>query len=167
MPQANLNSITRMNGLSRMLPLFRRQSHVYRMGEASPSGLEGYFPRWEVVNAIIAAKQTYQTTIDLMPGFHLLALLGSASVNNVGVGGFRVHLYDKSRNIRLQARGVQINNWGGAAKYGFFLREPYPFDLPKSQAMVDITNLEAASNTIQIVLYGVAAPFTGQDNAAL
>jgi hypothetical protein len=164
MPQANLNSMARLNGLARMLPLFQRQEQVYRMGDATPEGLRGYQPRWEVVNAVIAAQQTYQTKVDLMPDFHLLALLGSASVNLNG--GFRVQLYDQTRRIRLQGRGIQFPNWGGNAFGDFFLREPYPFDMPRSQVMVVLQNMEAAANTVQIVLYGVAAPFSGRDNAA-
>lgn len=169
MPQANLNTIQRMNGLARMLPIFDRQKAMYRMGEPAPAGLEGYQPRWEVVNAIIAAQQTYQTKVDLMPDFHLLALIGSATTNTKG--GFRVQLYDVARQIRLQGRGFQYPNFGGGGSnpgaFGpFFLREPYPFDMPRSQVLVILQNMETSSNTIQIVLYGVAAPFTGRDNAA-
>jgi hypothetical protein len=168
MPQANINTMHAMNGIARLLPIFDRQKAVYRMGERTPAGLRGYQPRWEVVNAIIAAQQTYQTRVDLMPDFHLLAVLGSATVNNLG--GFRVQLYDDSRKIRLQSRGLQYPNFGGASgkpgSFGpYFLREPYPFDLERSQLLVILQNMEVSANTIQIVLYGVAAPFTGRDNA--
>jgi len=164
MPQANIKSIRAdfVNPLARMLPLYRWQSQVYRMAESTPPGLAGFQPRWEVVNAVLGAQQTIQLIIDLMTDFHLLAVLGSASVNTA-LRGFRVHLYDKARNLRVMAnRGLQFPNLGGNSAAPYFLREPYPFDLPKSQALVILQNLETASNTVQLVLYGVAKPFTGQ-----
>ncbi len=162
MPQSNLKSLRRdfVNPYAVMLPYFGRyQEMVYRQGEVLP-GLEGYQPRWQIVSAVLGAQQSLQQTIDLMTGFHLLAILGSASVNTVG--GFRAFLFDVLRQLRLQDRGIQFPQLGGAAKSPFFLREPYPFDLPASQVKVLLTNMEAQSNTVQLVLYGVVAPFTGR-----
>lgn len=161
--QANLAELrqTILNPLARMLPLFRYQEQVYHMADRNPAGLEGYQPRWEVVPAVLGAKQTINMRIDLMGDFHLLAVLGSSSVNTGGILGFRVQLYDQLKKLRLQDRGIQFPNFGGASGSGFWLREPYHFDLPRSQALVIIQNLESAANTVQVVLYGVAAPFMG------
>jgi|SRR5579864_1095693 len=162
MQQANAKSLRRefVNPLARMLPLFRYQEQVYRMAEISPPGLEGFQPRWEVINAVLGPQQTSQAKVDLMTDFHLLAVLCGATANTVG--GFRVHLYDKTRNQRIGSdRGIQFPNLAGGAGAPFFLREPYPFDLPQPQLLVTLQNMEPTNNTIQLVLYGLAAPFEG------
>src|SRR4029077_526387 len=160
MPQANLRSIARAycNPLARMLPLFSYQKQVYRMAEVPP-GLRGYQPRWEVVNAVLGAQQTIQVKVEIVEDFHLLAILASATQNTVG--GFRAQLYDNTKKLRMQERGVQFPNLGGSESGPFFLREPYRFDIPRSQMLVILQNMEAANNTVQLVLYGMAAPFTG------
>jgi hypothetical protein len=160
MGQANLRQLRRefVNPLAIMLPSAREQMMVYRQGELPP-GLEGYQPRWEVANAVLGARQTVQVKLDLMTDFHLLALLGGATTNTVG--GFRAQLYDQLKRYRLADRGVQFPNIGGSAAGAFFLREPYRFDLPRSQALVLLQNMEAVTNTVQLVLYGAAAPFAG------
>jgi len=161
MQQADLRSLRRefVNPLSVMLPTQREQMMVYRHGEGLPAGLEGYQPRWEIVNGVLGARQTVQVRVDLMTDWHLLAALGSATTNTLG--GFRVQIYDQLKRVRLQDRGIQFPNLGGGAGGAFFLREPYRFDLPKSQLLVLVTNMEAVANTVQLALYGVAAPFTG------
>lgn len=161
MQQANLKSLRTdfLNPLTRMLPLFRPQAQVYHLAEKLPPGLEGYQPRWEVVNAVLGAQQTIQVKVDIMSDFHLLAVLASASANTVG--GFRAQFYDALKQRRLQDRGLQFPNLGGNSAAPFFLREPYRFDLPKSQMLMILQNLEPAPNTVQLVLYGQAAPFTG------
>jgi len=161
--QANLAELrqTILNPLARLLPLYRYQEQVYQLADRNPPGLEGYQPRWEVVPAVLGAKQTINMRIDLMRDFHLLAVLASASVNTGGILGFRVQLYDQLKKLRLQDRGIQMPNFGGGSGSGFYLREPYRFDLPRSQALVIIQNLESQSNTVQVVLYGAAAPFMG------
>jgi hypothetical protein len=149
-----------VNPRARMLPLFRYQEQVYKLADRYPPGLEGFQPRWEVVNAVLGSKQTLQQKIDLQPAFHLLAVGGSSTVNTVG--GFRVHIYDKSRNLRIGGdRGLQFPNLGGASGSFAYLTDPYPFDIPRSQVQVELQNLESSSNTISIVLYGACAAFTG------
>lgn len=161
MRQANLKTLRAdfVNYYARMFPLQREQMQVYRYGEKIPPGLEGYQPRWEVVNAVLGAQQTLQVRVDIMTDFHILALLGTASTNTVG--GFRAQFYDQLKRLRMADRGVQFSNIGGKSNSPFFLREPYRFDLPQSQMLVLFQNLEAVANTVQIALYGVAAPFTG------
>src|SRR5579864_4264725 len=94
MQQANVKSLRRefVNPFTRMLPLKGLQADVYRMAEKLPPGLEGYQPRWEIVNAVIAAQQQVQVKVDLMTDFHLLAVLASSSVNNLG--GYRAQFFD-------------------------------------------------------------------------
>jgi len=162
MHQASLRSLRQefTHPLARMLPLFRYQEQVYRMAEKSPPGLEGYQPRWEVVNAVLGAQQQLQVKVDLMTDFQFLAILCGATVNTVG--GFRVFLYDKTRNQQIGGdRGIQFPNLAGSAGAPFFLREPYAFDLPQPQALVILQNMEPNPNTVQLVLYGLAAPFQG------
>lgn len=167
MQQANLKSLRKefFNPYARMLPLQRKQAHVYQLADKNPPGLEGYQPRWEVVNAVLGAQQQIQVRVDLMTDYHLLALLCSASANTVGA--FRVQIYDQLKQRTLTDRGLQFALFGGALSGNavngpVFLREPYAFDLPRSQALVILTNLEPTANTVQIALYGLAAPFTGR-----
>jgi hypothetical protein len=166
MQQASARSLRRefLNPLARMLPLSREQAQVYRLAEKLPPGLEGYQPRWEVVNAVLGAQKTLLAKIDLMTDFYLLAVLASSTLNTVG--GFRVQLYDTMKKRALQDRGLQFSVWGGALGPAgpvgpFFLREPYHFDIPRSQVQLILQNLEPNPNTVQIVLYGQAAPFEG------
>lgn len=145
---------------ARMLPLFRYQSQVYRIGESGPPlGLEGYTPRWEVVNAVLGARQTVQVRVDLNNDYCLLATLGSASLNTVG--GFRVQIRDQRRKLRLADRGLEFPCMGGNSASPYFTREPYPFGGPRPQALVILQNLEANQNTVQFVMYGVITPFEG------
>ncbi len=161
MRQANLKTLRAefINPYTRMLPLRGWQADVYRMAEKMPPGLEGYQPRWEVVNGVILAQQSLNVKIDIMTGFHLMAALASATTNTVG--GFRTQFYDAIKKRRIHDRPIQFPNLGGASAAPFFLREPYPFDLPRSQMLMILQNLETVTNTVQIVLYGVAAPFQG------
>lgn len=161
MPAANVKTLRAafLNPLADMLPLKQNQRQVYQFAEIPP-GLEGYQPRWEVANAVVAAQGTIQLKVDLMTDFHLLALYASASVAT-GLGGFRTQFYDVLKQRRLMDRGLQFPLVGGGARGGAFLREPYRFDVPKSQLLIILQNMEVAPNTVQLALYGVAAPFPG------
>ena len=163
MQEANIKNLRKefINPFVRMLPVAgSAQRGVYRMGDAQPPGLEGYQPRWQVLNAVLGAQQTIQTTIDLPTDFYLLALLATGSAERLP-GLFRAQLYDTLKKVRLQDRGIRNLNLGGAGFSPFFLREPYHFDLPRSQVKVIMQNMETAANTVQLVLYGMCAPFAG------
>lgn len=163
MRQADIRTLRReiVNPFARLLPLGRFQSAVYRYAERNPPGLAGYQPRWEAVNAVLGAQQTLQVRVDLPTDFHLLAILASATVNTVG--GFRVHFYDQLKKQRIGSdRGIQFPNLGGASGSAFFLPEPYEFNLPDSQMLVMLQNLESASNTVSVVFYGPCLPFVGK-----
>jgi hypothetical protein len=164
MQQANTKNLRTefVNPFVRLLPLRGLQNNVYRMGDAVQPGLEGYQPRWQVLNAVLGAQQTIQLTIDVPHDFYLLAILTSSS-SEVS-GGFRAQFYDVYKKYRLQDRGVQHANLGGANASGFFLRDAYHFDQPRSQVKVILQNMELVTNTIQVALYGVAAPFSGSDS---
>lgn len=162
MQQANIKSLRRdfINPYTRFLPLRGTQLDVYRMAEATPPGLVGYQPRWEVMNAALGAQQSIELKVDLMSDFHLLAILCSATASTVG--GFRAQFYDAIKQLRLQDRGIQFANLGGNSAAAFFLREPYRFNLPKSQLLAILQNLEPTANTVQLVFFGFSAPFTGE-----
>lgn len=166
MSQANLQELRQnlLNPLARMVPLFQRQKAVYHMADRNPAGMEGFQPRWEVVPAVLGALKTIQLRIAIAEQFYLLAIGGSATVNTLG--GFRAQIYDTLKQRRFADRGVQFPNLGagGLSPSGwFFLRHPYCFDQPQSQILVMLQNMENSSNTIQLVLYGACAPFTGSD----
>ncbi len=138
--------------LARMLPLFHLQSQVYRLGERLPPGLEGYTPIWEVAPFLLAGRATQQARISFKRDFHLLALMGSSSA----AGGFRLQLYDMAKKRKLTDRGVAFANLLGTGGDPMFLREPHRFDAKDSQALLIVQNQDAAANTIEVVLYGVA-----------
>lgn len=144
-----------INPLARMLPLREANSQVYRLGEATPPGLRGYGPTWEVISLVLAGRGTLQVRVNVQRDFHLMALTASSSA----AGGFRAQLYDANKKRRFADRGVNFNNLFGPTGRALFLREPYRFDQPDSSILCVVQNLDAAANTVQIVLYGVALRF--------
>jgi hypothetical protein len=158
MPGINPYSLkgTITNPLARMLPLYKYQRQVYRLGEANPpSGhLLDYGPQWVVFDLVLGPLATLQVRATLQQNFTLLGLTVSNS-SNVS-GGFRAQIYDVPKQRRLQDRGIQQALIGGLASGGFFLREPYPFDLPNHQVLVLAQNLEAVQNAVQLVMFGMA-----------
>jgi hypothetical protein len=155
---------TIQNPLSRMLPLSREQSQVYRLGERLPpsAGMSQHGPDWEVVNLVLTAQSTLQARIPLQRDYYLLAL--NASTTSNANGGFLAQLYDVKKQVRLALQGIQFPNFGGtqgpAGPVGpFYLRDPYHFDEPDSQILVMVQSLELVTTTVQLVLYGVALPF--------
>jgi hypothetical protein len=155
---------TLQNPLARMLPLQREQAQVYRLGERlPPSGhLANHSPTWEAVTLVLPAQGTLQARVALQRDFTLLAItVSSSSLVN---GGFRAQLYDTKKRVRLADRGIQAALLGGglgppSPTAAFFLRDPYRFDQPDSQILVQMQNLEAVQNTVQIAFYGVALRF--------
>jgi hypothetical protein len=153
---------TLRNPLARMLPLSREQFMVYRLGEKRPpvGTMAGHCPMWEAVSIQLDARKTVQVRVNLQRNFTWLAI--STSSSSVANGGFRAQLYDTKKKLRFADRGVQQALMGGAQTSfsgPFFLREPYIFDLPDSQVLVIVQNLEIVANTIQIALYGQVLRF--------
>jgi hypothetical protein len=148
----------RLHPLARMLPLLRPQLQVYRLAEKLPPGLgPGFGPTWEVINAVLAARGTSQLRVHVQRAFTLLAVLSSSS-SNVN-GGYRAQFFDLLKQRRFADRGVNFATLAGGPSGGFRLREPYSFDLPDSQILVTLQNLETVQNTVQVVLFGMALRF--------
>lgn len=149
--------------LARMLPLFRYQAQVYRLGEKTPpSGhMQDYGPVWEACSFVLDPLGTLQARVNLQRAFTLLAITTSATV--IDHGGFRAQFLDTKRELRLADRGVQraniAGNQGTANGGVFFLREPYEFDEPDSQILVMVQNLESVANTVQVAFYGQVLRF--------
>jgi len=159
------------NPIARMLPLSREQAMVYRHGEPSPPAghLDGYAPSWEVVTFVIAPQGTAQARVSVQRDFTLLAV-NTASSSNVS-GGFLGQMFDVMRSVRLADRGLQQALMGGnqgppGPSAAFFLREPYPFHEHDSQILINVQNLEAVQNAVQIALYGVCLPFNRRHSPA-
>ena len=158
---------TLRNPLARMLPLQREQMQVYRLGEKHPpaGSMVEHSPQWETVPFVLGALKTSQARVNLQRDFTLLAITAIAS--SVAAGGFRAQFFDVKKNLRLADRGVQKANIAGAMGGGgfggaFFLREPYVFDLPDSQILVIVQNLESVTNTIEVAFYGQVLRFNQQ-----
>lgn len=147
--------------LARMLPKLGLQQQVYRLGESRPpaDGLEDFAPNWQAVDLVIPAQSAMQARISVQRMFTVLGYAASSSVN--ALGGFRLQMRDTKKGIRFAARSVQYANVAGSVQShgAFFLREPYQFDIPESQILVDCRNLEVSPNNIEIVIYGVALRF--------
>jgi hypothetical protein len=141
------------NPLAKMLPNGSIQAMVYRHGEASPPGFEGYTPLWETVTFVFTSRQSQQFKLAFHKAFTLFAINASSSVDTVG--GFRFQLYDVLRKIKLTDRGVNYANLTGEGENAMFLREPYEFQGPEAQCLILASNLEPAANTVQLVLYGM------------
>jgi len=163
---------TLRNPLARMLPLQREQMQVYRLGEKHPpvGSMIDHSPQWETVPFVLGPLKTSQARVNLQRDFTLLAILSTAS--QIAAGGFRAQFFDVKKNLRLADRGVQKANLAGSMGGGglggaVFLREPYQFDLPDSQILVIVQNLESVNNAIEIVFYGQVLrfnqPFAGAD----
>ena len=175
------------NYLARMLPLDSYQHAVYRLGEKHPPGFEdGYCPSWEVGTALLPALATTQLRINFQTEFHLFALTATSLLS----GGFRMQIYDAKKRyytwqdvgrriigdlqqkpgVRLAGRGViaALQAGSGNAALGcqpFFLREPYCFGGPNSQALIIIQNQDTsgANNECQVALYGMVRRFNWPD----
>jgi hypothetical protein len=147
--------------LARMLPLHRYQDQAYRLGEKlPPSALDGHGPTWEAVTVALNARSTLQVRVNLQRDFTLIAI--SASSSSSVNGGFRAQFYDKKKGLRFADRNVNQVNFAGTVAGGsspVFLREPYRFDLPDSQLLLNVQNLETVANTVQIVFYGSVLRF--------
>ena len=161
MPGVNPYSLRNVlvNPLARMLPQLRLQQQVYRLGEKNPpaGSMVDHSPNWNITTVVLGALGTTQLRINMQPDFHWLAVLGSSTVNNVG--GFRAQIYDTRKKLRFADRGVQFANLGGNSKGPQWFRDPYRFDLPNSQVLLIIQNLENAQNEIQIAMYGQVVRF--------
>lgn len=148
--------------LARMLPLHRYQDQTYRLGERlPPSALDGHGPVWEAATVTLNARGTLQVRVNLQRDFTLIAIAANSS-SNVN-GGFRVQLYDLKKRLRFADRGVNFATFAGSVapptSSPLFLREPWRFDLPDSQLLLNVQNLEAVANTVQVVFYGSVLRF--------
>lgn len=156
-PYALKNTLT--HPLARLLPIAKYQRQMYRLGESTPpsGAMAEHAPSWEVASFILDPQGVGQARINLQRDFWLIALLASASVNNLG--GFRAQVYDSQKDRRFADRGPFFSLIGGNVSGPQFLREPYQFDQPDSQILLNVANLEPAQNTIQIVFYGQVLRF--------
>jgi hypothetical protein len=152
--------------LARMLPLMRFQAQTYRTGERiPPSALEDHAPMWEPVDFLLDPLDTLQARVNLQRDFTLLAIGATCSANDNG--GFRVQFYDLKKRYRFADRGINFANFGGPVAQVtagnspslFFLREPYRFEIPDSQILLECQNFENAPNNVTVLYYGVVLRF--------
>lgn len=151
--------------LARMLPLGRWQAQTYRMGERiPPSALEDHGPMWEVAEFLLDPLAGLQARINLQRDFTLMATAATCS-SNVN-GGFRIQFYDLKKRFRFADRPTNFANWAGPiggsigpSPAAVFLREPYRFDVPDSQILLEVQNFENVVNTVTAVFYGQVLRF--------
>jgi hypothetical protein len=151
--------------LARMLPLFRWQAQVYRMGERiPPSALADHGPVWEAQEFTLDPLGTLQARVNLQRDFSLISVAAKCTVDTVG--GFRVQMYDLKKRYRFADRSINFGNLGGPvanisgnSPSPFFLREPYRFEVPDSQIMMQVQNMENAPNVVNLALYGQVLRF--------
>lgn len=146
------------NQLSTLLPLRRTNQQCYQPGYRHPSGdFEGYAPSWEVVTFSLPPRGTRDARVNFQRDFHLIGLTGG--IGSFGTNGFRMQMYDVKKGRRFFERLVGHFNIAGGAGSILLLRRPYRFDLPDSQLLVQIQNLDTVQVTDQIVLYGCVLRF--------
>ena len=148
--------------LSRMLPKGNYQMQVYRLAERiPPSALADHGPVWEAVEWLVNPLDTLQARVNLQRDFTWLAFTASCTSNLNG--GFRVQMYDIKKRYRFADRGVNFANFAGPVgpnvAGGFFLREPYRFEIPDSQYLIEVQNFESVQNRISMALYGAVLRF--------
>jgi hypothetical protein len=151
--------------LARMLPSFRWQAQVYRMGERiPPSALSDHGPVWEAVEWLLGPLATLQARVNLQRDFTLLAIASTCTVNTVG--GFRFQMYDIKKRYRFADRSVNFANLAGPVVVSaapdpgvFFLREPYRFEVPDSQILMQVQNFETVQNRVSFAAYGQVLRF--------
>jgi hypothetical protein len=158
---------TSQHPLARMLPLFRYQAQVYRLGERlPPSALIDHAPMWEHVEFKLDPMDSLQARVNLQRDFTLVSKGANCSSN--ANGGFRVHFYDLKQRYRFQDRGVNFGNFGGPVSgiasgtlspAPFYLREPYRFPVPDSQILIEVQSFEEVPNTVNLVYYGQVLRF--------
>jgi len=167
MPGARPYTLQRImqNPLARMLPLFRWQAQVYRMGERiPPSALSDHGPMWETQEFSLDPLGTVQARVNLQRDFTLISVAAKCSVDTVG--GFRIQMYDLKKRYRFADRSTNFGNFAGPVQNpagndpaAFFLREPYRFDVPDSQIMMQVQNMENVPNVVNVALYGQVLRF--------
>ena len=153
--------------LARMLPLFRWQSQAYRMGERiPPSALSDHGPVWEAVEWVLGPLATLQARVNVQRDYTLISLAATCSVNLNG--GFRIQMYDIKKRYRFADRAINFANFAGpvAVPAGsgpspatFFLREPYRFDVPDSQILIQVQNFENSNNRVSMAACGQVLRF--------
>lgn len=172
MPGAQPYTLTdvQQNPLARMLPLYRWQAQVYRMGErVPPSALADHGPVWEAVEWVLDGFATLQSRVNLQRDFTLISIAATCNVNTRG--GFRIQMYDIKKRYRFADRGISFANFAGpvggppvaplanTSLSAFFLREPYRFEVPDSQIYIECQNFEPTQNRVSAAFYGQVLRF--------
>lgn len=156
---------TQQHPLSRMLPLRRDQAQTYRLGERiPPSALEGHGPMWEAVELLLDPLDTLQARVNLQRDYTWVSKAATCTSNLNG--GFRAQVYDIKKRYRFADRGINFANFAGPVAHGsgnspaaFFLREPYRFEIPDSQILLQVQNFENVANTVMMCFYGQVLRF--------
>lgn len=153
---------TQQHPLARMLPLRRNQMQAYRMGERiPPSALYDHGPVWEAIEWVLNPLDTLQARVNLQRDYTFVSMAATCT-SNVN-GGFRIILYDLKKRYRFFDRPVNFANFAGpigpTAGAAFFLREPYRFEIPDSQFLLEVQNFENVLNRVSVALRGVVLRF--------
>lgn len=159
-------SYTQQHPLARMTPLRRDQSQTYRLGERiPPSALNDHAPMWEAVECLLDPLDTVQARVNLQRDYTWLSKSSTCTSNLAG--GFRAQVYDIKKRYRFADRSINfanfagpVNNAGAAnSPASFFLREPYRFEIPDSQILLQVQNFESAPNIVMMAFYGQVLRF--------
>lgn len=111
---------------------------------------------WHVLDYTLAARRSADNEIIPQDGFVLMALTG----NSQRAPGFRTQFFqvlDGKNGLRWSRTGVNFPNLLGSGALPFVLRRPYP--APELRAILNrvgnLDTVDAQTNAVQIVLYGV------------
>lgn len=157
---------TQQHPLARMTPYRRDQAQTYRLGERiPPSALDDHAPMWEAIEALMDPLDTVQLRVNLQRDFTWLSKTSNCTSNLNG--GFRVQVYDIKKRYRFADRSINFANFAGPVNNAgaanspacFFFREPYRFEIPDSQVLLQVQNFEQAPNTVMLAFYGQVLRF--------
>lgn len=150
-PVRNIN--TAVNKYAVMFPT-QDQKSVFRFGDGVDiSAMEGEAPSWCYAEFLLVAQDSNDTRVGCPDDFVLMAILASSTVNTVG--GFRLQIYDANRKMQIiKDRPVNAGAYAGNGTSPLFLRVPYPLVKRNAQLLVRVTNLETATNDVQVVFFG-------------
>lgn len=158
-------SETQQHPLARMTPYRRDQAQTYRLGERiPPSALGDHAPMWEAVEFLLDPLDSLQARVNLQRDYTWMSKTANCSVNTAG--GFRVQQYDIKKRYRFADRSTNFATFAGpvANQVGnspscFFLREPYRFEVPDSQILLQVQSFEQVPITVMMAFYGQVLRF--------
>ncbi len=138
-------------------PAHKLASGAYLPGSRERRQLAGASAFWYALNFNLGPPKTAQSRFSVLSEFLVAALLSSASAGGSSASpGYRLHVLTTPENGRPQKSSIlAVNdvNYAGSAKNPFFFRKLVALPA-RTSVLVQVQNLQAAPNSIQLVFQG-------------